>query len=89
MSEQRTKVVYWRLCSIAVAVLSVLTFTPLVTPPGRYEPMLGGVPLTLWAGIELDQVVRMTITLEEAVPGMSPEQASSGQVVLRVDFPRG
>ena len=48
---QNTKTLYWRLCCLAVAVLSVLTFTPLVIPPGRYEPMLGGVPLTLWAGI--------------------------------------
>ena len=46
-----------------------------------------GANVTLWAGIELDEVVRMTITLEEAVPGMSPDQASSGEVVLKVDFP--
>ena len=36
---------------MAVVVLSAITFTPLVIPAGRYEPMLAGVPLTLWAGI--------------------------------------
>ncbi len=46
-----------------------------------------GDNVTLWAGIELDEVASMTITLEEAVAGDSPAQASSGQVVLKVDFP--
>ncbi len=46
-----SKSLYWRLCCGAAAVLSVLAFTPLVIPPGRYEPMLAGMPLTLWAGI--------------------------------------
>lgn len=46
-----------------------------------------GDGVTLWAGIELDSVVGMTITLEEAVAADSPEQASSGRVVLKFDFP--
>ena len=50
---QNTKILYWRLCCVAMVVLSVLTFTPLVIPAGRYEPMLAGVPLTLWAGIAI------------------------------------
>jgi Anti-sigma-K factor rskA, C-terminal len=48
-----------------------------------------GNGVTLWAGIELDAVVGMTITLEEAVAADSPEQASSGRVVLKFDFPEG
>lgn len=46
-----------------------------------------GDGVTLWAGIELDKVVGMTITLEEAVAADSAEQASSGRVVLKLDFP--
>lgn len=46
-----------------------------------------GDGVTLWAGIELEKVVGMTITLEEAVAADSPEQASSGNVVLKLDFP--
>lgn len=42
---------YWRLCCLGAAALSALAYTPLVIPAGRYEPMLAGVPLTLWAGI--------------------------------------
>ncbi len=48
---RNTKTLSWRLCCGAAAVLSVLAFTPLVIPPGRYQPMLAGMPLTLWAGI--------------------------------------
>lgn len=33
-----------------MALLSVLTFLPLVTPEGRFEPTLAGLPRTLWAG---------------------------------------
>lgn len=48
---RNTKPFYWRLVCGAAALVSVLAFTPLVIPPGRYAPMLAGVPLTLWAGI--------------------------------------
>lgn len=55
-----------------------------LVPVGTFHE---GGDVTLWAGIELDRVVAMTITLESAVPGSSAEQASSGDVVLKVDFP--
>lgn len=41
----------WKLCCLGVFLLAVLTFTPLVIPSERYEPMLMGLPRTLWAGI--------------------------------------
>lgn len=47
--QNRQKI--WRLCCVAVGALSILTFTPLVIPPGIYKPMLAGIPLTLWSGI--------------------------------------
>ncbi|MBX2815148.1 MAG: hypothetical protein KTR24_04095 [Saprospiraceae bacterium] len=40
----------WKLCCIAVALMAVLTFTPVVTPVGRSGPALGGVPYTMWMG---------------------------------------
>ena len=42
---------YWRLCYGAVILLSILTFTPAVTPIGTYQPMVLGLPYTLWTGI--------------------------------------
>lgn len=44
---------YWRLCYGMTILLSLLTFTPLVTPLGTYEPMVLGLPYTLWTGILL------------------------------------
>jgi len=55
-----------------------------LVPVGTFHE---GGDVTLWAGIELERVVAMTITLEQAVPGSSADQASSGEVVLKVDFP--
>lgn len=54
-----------------------------LVPVGTFHE---GGDVVLWAGIELDRIVLMTVTLEEAVAGASPDQASSGQVVLKVDI---
>lgn len=42
---------YWNLCIVGVAIVSLLTFTPLVIPMGKYSPMLAGIPYTLWMGV--------------------------------------
>lgn len=39
---------YWHICIVAVVVLSIITFTPLVIPKGVYEPMVLGIPYTFW-----------------------------------------
>lgn len=49
----QTRRFYWRLCYGATILLSILTFTSLVTPIGTYQPMLLGMPYTLWTGILL------------------------------------
>ena len=41
----------WRITWIATVVLCIAAFTPLVIPAGTYEPMVAGVPYTLWVGI--------------------------------------
>jgi hypothetical protein len=46
-----SKNIRWRLCRAAAITLAVLSFSPLVIPPGRHEPMLWGMPYTLWMGI--------------------------------------
>ena len=51
----------WTFCKIAVGVLIVLTFSPLVTPSGVYEPALMGMPYTLWVGI-LDAFLLVGLT---------------------------
>ena len=42
-----------------------------------------GDDVTLWAGVEFDQIELFTITLENGAEPASPDQASSGDVVLR------
>lgn len=45
------KSLYWKLCIVGMVLLSILTFTPLIIPPGVTEPVIGGVPRTLWTSI--------------------------------------
>jgi hypothetical protein len=57
----------------------------LLVPIGTFR---AGDGVVLWAGLGLDRAVALSITLEEAVAPDSAAQASSGDVVLEVDFPR-
>lgn len=49
MDDRRS--LYWKLALGAAILLSVLTFTPLITPIGTFRPTLLGMPYTLWTGI--------------------------------------
>ncbi len=60
MTEHKKRL-YWRMCIGAIVLLSVLTFTPLVMPSNVIQPMIGGVPRTLWASI-LIYVVMVLLT---------------------------
>lgn len=42
---------WWRFCIAAMAVLAVLSLSPLVIAPGAEGPQLLGLPRTLWAGL--------------------------------------
>lgn len=57
----KKKSTYWHLCIAGVVLVSILTFTPLVIPEGIYQPMLAGVPYTLWMGIVV-AIVLVTLT---------------------------
>ena len=41
----------WRITLAVALLLSVVTFTGLVTPIGEFQPELLGLPYTLWTGI--------------------------------------
>ncbi len=41
----------WKVCCCLVTLLAMLAFTPLVIPPGQVEPLLLGMPRTLWSGL--------------------------------------
>lgn len=51
----------WKICCGAVILVAILTFTPVVTPVGRYQPKLMGMPYTLWVGI-LQAIILVAIT---------------------------
>ncbi|MBN2030582.1 hypothetical protein JW824_10090 [bacterium] len=45
------KTLYWNLCILAMVILSIITFSPLVIPEGKFTPLVFGLPRTLWTGI--------------------------------------
>lgn len=47
----------WKICCVAILVIAVLTLTPVVTPHHIFEPMLMGMPYTLWMGIVISLVL--------------------------------
>jgi len=51
----------WNLCKAGVGLMIILTFTPLITPEGIYQPFLWGMPYTLWAGI-IDAIILVGLT---------------------------
>lgn len=51
----------WNLCCVLVVIISLLTFTPLITPSQKYTPELMGMPYTLWTGI-IQAIVLVLLT---------------------------
>ena len=47
----KTKILLWKLCRLAVILLSVMVFTPLVIPKSVFVPALFGLPYALWMGM--------------------------------------
>jgi len=41
----------WRICVVAVILIIVVTFSPLIIAPGKIDPSLLGMPFTLWTSI--------------------------------------
>lgn len=41
----------WHITIIIAVAMVIVTFTPLVTPAGKYTPVFLGLPYTIWTGI--------------------------------------
>ncbi len=46
----KRKLNYWRICTLLVIILIIITYTPLIIPSGVYKPMILGIPYSLWTG---------------------------------------
>jgi len=49
----KKKKLYWRLCVIAVVIIIVVTYSPLVLATGRTTPSFLHLPFTLWVTMVL------------------------------------
>jgi len=65
----------WYLCCAGVIIISLLVFTPLVTPANTYKPMWMGIPYTLWLGILLTIALVVLTYLGSSVhPGKNDKE---------------
>jgi hypothetical protein len=73
--DKNKKRIYWRWLRTTVLIIALLTFTPLVIPQGVKDPMLMGVPYTLWVGF-IQAVILVTLTFVGTKwhPGMDEER---------------
>ena len=66
---------YWKICSAIVIILTILVFTPLVSPIGEYKPMLFGIPYTLWMSFLITlSLVIITLIGTKIHPGIDQEE---------------
>lgn len=60
----------WRITCILVVLFTAMAFSPLVIPPGKFEPELFGLPYTLWTGIGVSLIlVILTLVGTKLHPG--------------------
>ena len=43
--------IIWLIVKAMIIIVTILVFTPLVTPNGEFNPELFGIPYTLWTGM--------------------------------------
>lgn len=69
---------YWAVCVVLMVILTVLGYTPVITPPGVYKPMLFGVPYSLWTSIVITvAMVVLTFIGSKVHPGSDTEEGES------------
>jgi hypothetical protein len=74
MKKFQRKTIYWRICIVAVIVLTALGLSPAVIPPGIYQPGFLGMPYSLWAGMLVTLcLVIMTLIGSKVHPGATNE----------------
>jgi hypothetical protein len=72
------KSIIWKFCYIAVLSITILIYTPLVTPNHQFEPKLIGIPYTLWVGLLVTLVLLfLTIIGSFVHPGRGENKAGS------------
>lgn len=59
----------WIFFAVAVSILAVLSFTPLVIPYGVTEPYFLGLPRTLWAGLGISLSIYVLLVLAMLMSG--------------------
>ena len=69
---------YWTICVVIAIILIILAFTPIALPKGVYEPMVFGLPFSLWFSFLITvSLVILTYIGAHVHPGADEEEAGS------------
>ncbi len=69
---------YWTACIVAVILLTVIGYTPLMIPKGVYKPMILGIPYSLWVSFLITAaLVTLTYLGSKYHPGRDEEEDAS------------
>lgn len=73
MNKRKTR--YWRICTVLVVILAVLTYTTLIIPKGVHKPMILGIPYSLWTSFIITvALVVLTYLGSKVHPGNDEEE---------------
>jgi hypothetical protein len=69
---------YWQACCIAVIVILVACYTPIMIPKGVFNPMLLGMPYSLWTSfLATVALVVLTYLGSRFHPGVDEKEVES------------
>ena len=69
---------YWTACVIAVIVIMVVGYTPIMLPSGVHKPMVLGIPYSLWVSfLATVALVVLTYLGSRFHPGEEEEEEES------------
>ena len=67
----------WRICIGIYIILTIISFSPLIIPVGKYDPELLGIPYTMWTGFLVTlALVILTLIGMKVHPGGKEEEGS-------------
>jgi len=67
----------WIILVIIILSLTIITYTPLVTPAGQFTPKVMGVPYTLWMGFLITCLIVFATYLATKVHPSQKEEKSN------------
>lgn len=72
---EKYRVFLWSMSCVGMVVLSIISLSPLAIPPGKYLPMLFGLPYSLWVGVAISlAMLLMTVLAAVSISNLAENE---------------